>query len=204
MKSISNMKAKRALERLTKTGDMVYDGLTSNQPTLFPGTNVVDNYRAREAADVTDIRQKRFIDKIELSRRLMELDNKFYGVLDDVAHELLDYMEQKEFDVLQELEMEYDIKKKELKEKAAELVEMNIEDYLSEEDYKRITLYKVKQVNLHKDRLKYLSLIIRTIKNYIKELQEAEELPGARNAVNDFSFNFTNYNNDFTSAGKLK
>jgi hypothetical protein len=100
--------------------------------------------------------------------------------------------------------MEYDIKKKELRKKAAELVEMNIEDYLSEEDYKRITLYKVKQVNLHKDRLKYLSLIIRTIKNYIKELQEAEELPGARNAVNDFSFNFTNYNNDFTSAGKLK
>jgi hypothetical protein len=73
-------------------------------------------------------------------------------VPDDVAHELLDYMEQHEFDVLQELEMEYDIKKKELKTKAEELAEMNMEDYLTEEDYKRIALYKVKQINNYQNK----------------------------------------------------
>jgi len=204
MISKSNVKAKKTLRRLTKTGDMAYDGLTSNQPALYPGTNVVDNYRAREAADITDMRAKRFVDKIELSRRLMEIDNKYYGILDDVAHELLDYMEQKEFDVVQDLEMEYNIKRKELKGKADELAEMNMEEYLTEEDFKRVALYKVKQISLYKDRLKYLGLVIKTIKNYIKELQEAEELPGAKNAVNDFSFNFTNNNNDLMTAGKLK
>jgi vacuolar-type H+-ATPase subunit I/STV1 len=204
MKSKANVKAKRALLRMSKTGDQVYDGLNSNQPALYPGTNVVDNYRAREAADITDMRQKRFVDNLELARRLFEIDHKHYGVLDDVANELLDYMEQKEFDVLQELDMEFGIKRKELKDKAEELAEMNMEDYLTEEDYKRVALYKVQQINLYKNRLEYIGLIVKTIKDYAKELEEAEELPGAKNAVNDFSFNFTNYNNDLTSAGKLK
>ena len=201
---MSNAKAKRALQRLTKTGDQVYDGLTSNQPALYPGTNVVDNYRAREAADITDMRQKRFIDNLELSRRLFEIDHKFYGVLDDVAHEMLDYIEQRDFNVLQELEMEYNIKKKELKTKAEELAALNMEDYLTEEDYKRSALYHVKQISLYNDRLQYMALIIKTIKNYIKELKETEDLPGAKNAVNDFSFMSTNWNSDVTAASKLK
>jgi vacuolar-type H+-ATPase subunit I/STV1 len=204
MKSKSNIKAKKALERMSKTGDMDYNGLNSNQPTLFPGTNVVDNYRAMEAADIIDTKQQRYIDTLELSKRIMEIDNKFYGVLDDVAHELIDYMEQREFDVLQDLDMEYNIKKKELKDKANELADLNIEDYLTEEDYKRVALYKVKQINTYRMRLEYLKLIIKTIKDYIKELSETENLPGARNAVNDFSYNFTNNNNDLTSAGRLK
>jgi hypothetical protein len=204
MKSKSNIKAKKALQRLTKTGDQVYDGLTSNQPALYPGTNVVDNYRAREAADITDMKEKRFIDNLELSRRLMEIDNKRYNVFDDAAQELLDYMEQKEFDVIQELEMEYAIKRKDLKKKAAEIATMNISDYLTENDYKRIALFKVRQLGIYKNKLEYLRLIIKTIKDYIEELKETEELPGARNAVNDFSFNFTNMNNDLTAAGKLK
>jgi hypothetical protein len=204
MKSKANIKAQQALLRLNKTGDQVYDGLNSNQPALYPGTNVVDNYRAREAADITDMRQKRFVDNLELSRRLFEIDHKHYGVLDDVANQLLDYMEQKEFDVLQELEMEYSIKKKALKEKAEELAEMNMEDYLTEEDYKRIALYKYQQITLYKNRLEYIGLIIKTLKDYAKELEEAEELPGAKNAVNDFSFNFTNMNNDLVTAGRLK
>lgn len=204
MKSASNIKAKRTLQRLTKTGDQVYDGLTSNQPALYPGTNVVDNYRAREAADITDMRQKRFVDNLELSRRLFEIDYKYYGVLDDTAHELLDYIEQKDFDVLQELEMEYNIKKKNLKKKAEELAEMNMEDYLTEEDYKRSALYKIKQINIYKDRLEYISLIIKTLKDYIKELKEAEDLPGANQAVKEFSIIGTNYNPDIMAASKLK
>jgi vacuolar-type H+-ATPase subunit I/STV1 len=134
----------------------------------------------------------------------MEIDNHFYGVQDDVAHELLDYMEQREFDVLQELEMEYSIKKKELKDKAEELADLNMEEYLTEEDYKRVALYKVKQINVYRSRLEYMRLVIKAIKDYIKELQEINNLPGARNAVNDFSYNFTNYNNDLTTAGRLK
>jgi hypothetical protein len=197
-------RALNALRRLEKSGTDVMDGLTSNQPALYPGTNVVDNYRAREAADITDMRQKRFIDNLELSRRLFEIDNKQYGVTDDIAHKLLDYMEQHEFNVIQELEMEYSIKRKALKKKAEELAEMNMEDYLTEEDYKRITLFKIKQINVYQNRLQYIGLIIKTLKDYIRELKETEDLPGARNAVNDFSYNFTNYNNDFTSAGKMK
>lgn len=207
MKSKSNIKAKKALQRLNKSGDEVLDGLNSNQPALYPGTNVVDNYRAREAADITDMKQKRFIDNLELSRRLMELDNNLYGVMDYNAHEMIDYIERKNFDVVQELDMEYQIKKNELKKKAKELASINMQEYLTEDDYKRVALYKVKQINLFGKRLEYLRLIIKTIKDYARELKESsEENIGANQAIRQYNNPIvgTNWNSDTTAASKLK
>jgi len=203
----NKVKVQRILARMNKAGDNVYDGLTSNAPAMQPASNIVDTYRAMEAADITNPKEKFFIDNLELSRRIMEIDNKYYNILDDTAHELLDYLEQQNFEGLAELEMEYQAKKKEMKKRSEELAQLNIDDYLTEEDYKRVISYKIRQLRIYQNRLEYLKAVIRTIKDFQKELEIESTYPQDtifRNNASDFAYSFTNQNSDITGAAKLK
>lgn len=207
MSSEPNIRAKRALFKLKKAGESDYFGLTSNTSALQPASNIVDTYRAVESADIKDIKDQIFLNNLELARRLMSIDNKFYHVRDDAAHELLDYLEQMDYDVMSELDMEYKIKKLNIKKKMKDIVELNMDDYITDDDYKRAVAYKLRQLNMFEGRLEYLKTIINTIKEYIEELKDAGYMQGNslfQDAKPDFSYNFTNNNPDPTAAGKLK
>lgn len=199
----SKKKTVGLLRRMNKTGDQVYDGLNSNSPTLFPGGNFNDGYRKIERENVTDARTKTFIDNLELSRRLMSIDIKQYDVDEISSTKLLDYIEQNDFDVINEIEMEMKIKAKELKEKIKEMTAINIEDYITEDDYTRVISTKKKELVIFSNKILYLQLIIGTIKRYEKELKELDKYnPLAEKP--DFSYNHTNWHTDGSGAGKLR
>lgn len=199
----SKRKTQSILNRLTKSADEVYDGVNSNSPTLYPGSNFNDSYRKVERQNVSGIAGKTFIDNMELSRRIMMIDYKYYDVDEESASKLLDYIEQNDFDVVDELKMELKLKSKELKEKMRELTETNIDDYMTEEDYTRVMMYKKKELIKYSNKISYVKMVIDTIERYVKELKELEEYEALSVKPYDFSYNFTNQNASF-DAGKLK
>ena len=106
----SKKKSQKILNRLNKAADEVYDGVNSNSPTLYPGSNFNDSYRKVERQNVASLSDRTFMDEMELSRRIMMIDFKKYEVDEESASKLLDYIEQNKFDVVDELKMELKIK----------------------------------------------------------------------------------------------
>ena len=188
---------------MNKTGDQIYDGLNSNAPTLYPGGNFNDGYRKVERQNVSDLRAKTFIDNLELSRRIMSIDIKSYNVDEESATKLLDYIEQNNFDVINELELELKTKSKELKKKVDSLIEVDISNYITEDDYIRAVTNRKKELMIFSNKVLYLESVIKTIKRYEKELKELDEYTNLAEKP-DFSYNYTNWNSAQDGAGKLK
>lgn len=196
-------KSKDILLRIAKTGDQVYDGLNSNSPTLYPGGNYNDSYRKIERQNISDSNNGEFIDRLELSKRLMTIDPKKYNVDEDVASKLLDYIERRNYDVIKELKLELKVKSNDLKLKMEEIKIISPSDYFTEEDYERTILIKKKELIEYSNKITYVKIIIDTIENYIKEVKELEDYSALNEKPNDFSFNFTNQNPSFDTS-KLK
>jgi len=199
----SKKKTVGILRRMNKTGDQIYDGLNSNAPTLYPGGNFNDGYRKVERQNVSDLRAKTFIDNLELSRRIMSIDIKSYNVDEESATKLLDYIEQNNFDVINELELELKTKSKELKKKVDSLIEVDISNYITEDDYIRAVTNRKKELMIFSNKVLYLESVIKTIKRYEKELKELDEYTNLAEKP-DFSYNYTNWNSAQDGAGKLK
>jgi hypothetical protein len=199
----SKKKTEKILNRMSKAADQEYDGLNSNSPTLFPGADFNDSYRKVERQNMSDASGKIFVDNLELSRRIMSVDHNKYNVDEDSSSKLLDYIEQNDFNVLDELKMELKMKQKELKQKMKQLVDVNIDDYISEEDYTRSMIYKKKELIAFSNKITYIKLVIDTIERYSSEIKDLEDYEALSAKPYDFSYNFTNQNPSF-DAGKLK
>jgi hypothetical protein len=202
MVSKREIEARRILDRLEKTSQTLNDGLTPNAPT-----SIIDTYRAQQTSHVKSKEERFYLDNLELSRRIMEIDSEFYGVSEVDAHKLLDYMEQEDFDVVPELTLELQQKKKVYNEMVNDTLDRDLEEFLSADDYRRALIHGLKETKRFARTLRYLELVIKTIKNYeleLLELAEEEQYPDFSATKPDFSFNFTNQNNDTTSNSKVR
>ena len=199
MKSMTKKRAELALKRLNKSGTTVYDGITPNAPH-----NIIDSYRPQEISEVRSRQEKYYLDNLELSKRLMKIDYKYYGVDEESASALIDYIEQGDFDIIVELEMEYNIQKKALKENEQSILSLELGDFVSPDDYKRDVAYKIRELKVFQKKLMYLKMIIKTIREFQKELMDGEEELRESRQFPDFSFTGTNYNSPIDGAGKLK
>jgi hypothetical protein len=196
-------KSKDILLRLSKAGDQVYDGLTSNSPTLFPGGNYNDSYRKIERQNSSSTSTNEFIDRLELSKRLMTIDPKKYGVDENSASKLLDHIEQRNYDVIKDLELELKVKAKDLKTKMEEIKLIEPSDYLTEEDYERTILIKKKELIDFSNKITYIKIIIDTIKNYMKEVKELNDYSALNERPSEAAMVSSNQNAAF-DASKLK
>ena len=202
MVSTREIAARQVLDRLEKTSQTLNDGLTPNAPT-----SIIDTYRAQQTSHIKSKEEKFYLDNLELSRRIMEIDSEFYGVSEVDAHKLIDYMEQEDFDVIPELTLELKMKKKIYEEMVDDTMERDLSEFLSENDYRRALIHGLKETKRFARTLRYLELVIKTIKNYeleLQELAEEEQYPDFSATKPDFSYNFTNQNNDVTSNSKLR
>jgi hypothetical protein len=184
--------AKMMLERLEKHGDNVYDGLTPSAPS-----NVIDNNRALEEMELVNAMDQKFKDKIELSKRLMDIDPEYFSVNRDVSNKLIDYIEQSGEELLMELKNELQTKQDEYKLMIKEVKELEEDDFLSIIDYKRAVAHRIRMASEFKDKLEYLKLTIKTIENFEREYDDVPE-------SKQWDFSFTNENANFYGASKLK
>jgi len=185
--------AKAILRDLEKTvGDNIYDGVAGLQAEGY-----LDSYRAQEELEYKNLADKKYINDIELSKMLMALDCDLYGVNKKYADKLIDYIEQHNFDVVDELKIEIQNKKMTYAEMLEEIETVKIKDYLSPIDYKRAILHKIELAKNYKKKIDFLSDIAKTIVDF----GETEiEVPYSNKQYTDFSFNMTNQNHGFDSA----
>lgn len=168
--TISNKnKATRVLQRLEKYGETTWDGITPGTPA-----GVIDTYRAQEDSEFHLRHGKHYQDNVELSRRLMNIDNDYYHVSDEAAYKLLDYIEQNDFDVVDELNVEINKERKKFNAMKQELVGLDKKIFLSQEDYQRSMAYKIKQLRIFEKKMQYIRYIIQTINEFNEEIKNRE------------------------------
>lgn len=181
--------ARRILSELEKHGSSVYDGLTSYVPS-----GVINNYRVQETAELKTTSEKKFRDNIELSQRLMAIDPSIYEIDENISYKLIDYIEQRDFDVISELRIELKNKNEEYKEMIKEIKTTSPDEYLSVIDYRRSMEHKIYNAKTFKKKIEYLRAIIKTILSYNSEYDEL-----LIDKPNDMSFLFTNNSGSYDS-----
>lgn len=200
----SKQKSREILRFLNKGSSDDFIGLTSNQPTLYPGSNYNDSYRKVERQNLAGKNNVDIVDNIELSKRLMDIDKTKYDVPEDIGNKLINYIERSNFDVLDELELEIKTKMKELKKLFSEVTQLKINDYISEDDYRRSVLSQRKRMMEFSNKITYLKLIVNTIKGYHKEIKELEDYEALSTEDKpDMSFLFTDYRQN-QGAGSMR
>lgn len=184
--------AKMTLERLEKHGDNIYDGLTPSAPS-----NIIDTNRALETLQVKNILDQKYVDKIELSKRLMDIDTEIFSINKDTANKLIDYIEQSGMDAIPELNNELEIKIDEYTIMVKDIKELDEEDFLSPIDYKRAVLHRIKEAKEFHGKIDYIKMILKTMENFESETMEVPQ-------SKQFDFSFTNENANFYGASKMK
>lgn len=189
--------AQLILRRMEKAGSNTYDGLTADAPT-----NVIDMNKPLQEKEFFDQEAEFFGDKIELSKRLMNVDNNFYGVRDDVAYKLLDYIESRDFDCVLDLEIELGDKKRILKEKSQGIGEVDLNDFLAEIDYMRAVNHRKEEIKEFQSKIKYIELLIKIIEEYAEEKKEKKQEFAVENE--DWAIIQHTASNSPTDAGRLR
>ncbi len=188
--------ATNLLRRMEKAADNSYDSL-ADAPT-----NVIDMNKPLQEKEFFDQEAEFFGDKIELSKRLMNVDNNFYGVRDDVAYKLLDYIESRDFDCVLDLEIELGDKKRILKEKSKGIGEVDLNDFLAEIDYMRAVNHRKEEIKAFQSKIKYIELLVKIIEEYAEEKKEKKDEFAVENE--DWAIIQHTASNSPTDAGRLR
>lgn len=159
-----NKEALKILRRINKAGSSTYDGITANAPT-----NIIDLNKPMQEREFFDKEAEFFGDSIELSSRLASIDNEYYGVRDDVASALLDYIEERDFDCLIDLQMELAEKKRSIDDKTKEIAEVDLDEFVSEIDYVRAIGHRKEEIKAFERKIKYIELLIHTMQEFAAE-----------------------------------
>lgn len=155
--------AKRILEEISKNAFPAVEIM--DMPSSTDSTREMD-LRARDENESIFEDEQHNLNIIFLSRQLMAIDTKKYGVDKKIANKLVEYIERNEDTALQELKMEYGHRINEYNNNIQCSSRLKREEFASDIDYERTKAFNYKKLKEFENKLNYLYDIISLLEGF--------------------------------------
>lgn len=157
-------KAKELYDKLNKSVDGPFLDIPAAVDASEP-----DRLRAKEGNESIFETERHNQEVIALSRVLMAVDTKYYGINRKTATRIAEYIERNEDTVLPELIREFNVKVKDYYDKLRLISRIKETEFASKEDYERALDFQKKKIAEFQNKINYISELIKILKSYKEE-----------------------------------
>lgn len=186
-------KAKELYDKLNKS----VDGPFLDIPAAVDASES-DRLRAKEGTESIYDFERHNQEVISLSRVLMSVDTKYYGINRKTATRIVEYIERNEDTVLPEIVHEFNIKIKDYYDKVRLISKIKETDFATKDDYERALNFQRKKLVDFENKINYIAELIKILKSYKEDgdVLNQEKDSGLMDKF-DFSYIYSFFNEGY-------